>query len=255
MDLAYLNEQGIFPGPNESDEAFELRAKSLLEKSETLCPQRIHELYSCSPTWVEVIFQAKGLRPWEGAATWIRELAGIRSCHIQLKKSLLSKLYTQEEILAHEMVHAMRLNFDEERFEEILAYRTSSYSFRRYFGPLFSKTSHLWMFLGFLCIPWFVFFLEIVWDMDLQSRYFLGLPILGLLVGVLRLSKSQRIFNAALVNLKRAQKQGSSLSLALRLSDAEIMYFAKCTPDAIYAYAEREKEKGLRWQQLFICYF
>lgn len=96
----------------------------------------------------EVRYSNKGLLPWQGGATFIDEDKIV----IQLRKAYERKekiygIYPKEEIIAHELVHAKRMHLDEPCFEEILAYRTSSSPFRRYFGPLFRSSFESVLFL------------------------------------------------------------------------------------------------------------
>jgi hypothetical protein len=62
------------------------------------------------------------------------------------------------------------------------------------------------------------------------------------------------MFSLALKRLEEAAT-GKSLAIALRLTDGEIEQFAKSTVEEIRAFATREKEKSLRWEQLFSSYF
>ena len=138
-NLLTLNSRGIFPGPAESQENFLRRADSSLARNTTSKAfDRTNALFDAIPDWVEIKRDAKGLLPWEGAATWIEENAdGQRISAIQLKPSLPAFLYAPDEVLAHELVHAMRIGFEENRFEEILAYRTSKSWLRRYLARYF----------------------------------------------------------------------------------------------------------------------
>ncbi len=258
--LLSLSLRGIFPGPSESSSAFFLRADSLSAKEFTGSSDSIvlmNKIYSTSPDWIETLVHSKGLCPWEGAAVWIEEKPEVgRTCQIQIKDSFLTRLYSQDEMIAHEMVHAMRLMFDEKRFEEILAYRTSKNRFRRYFGPLFSSPNESKFFLALVIISWLSFWAEIVFDLNLGGEWILALPLLALGFGTIRLWRSQRIFSAALRNLKRAiDKRGNPLAALLRLTDNEIEQFAKCTPQEIRTFATQQKEQCLRWKQLFLDYF
>jgi hypothetical protein len=252
--LFNLNKRGVFPGPNESDENFISRARSL--DFLDLEPKAL-ELFDASADWVEVRLSAKGLLPWEGAATWIEETTdGKRSASIQIKPSLPSFLYAREEVAAHEMAHAMRLMFDEPRFEEILAFQTSKNRFRRYFGPLFSHPTEVKIFVSMMLFSWVAYGMEWIFDLNLIGNYLLFSPLLALALGVLRLYRSQKVFAAALTHLAQAIKNPrKSLAVALRLSDTEIQQFARYSPEEILSFAKKEKENTLRWKQLYLSYF
>src|SRR5579863_9842215 len=92
--LLKLDSEGIFPGPEESEEQFLKRARLLQARSRgreewesaSECTQR---LYGFSMAWMEVSYSNKKLRPWEGAAIWIDETAPV----IQLRKSFQKGSY------------------------------------------------------------------------------------------------------------------------------------------------------------------
>lgn len=253
--LIALNKRGLFPGPQEKDELFFLRAKKTACSSESA--EITKKLFHAVPDWVKIFRSAKGLHFWEAAATWIEEdpRAG-RTATIQIKNSFLNRFYPFEETIAHEMVHAMRLMFDERRFEEILAFRTSKNRFRRYFGPLFSRPRDALGFILFLGLSWFCCLGEMFLDLSLGSSYLMWSPICFLGLAAARLMQSQRVFSKALERLEKAvRKPGQSLAVALRLTDSEIERFAKCSPQEIRSFAAKEAAKNLRWRQLRAAYF
>jgi len=255
-----LNHRGLFPGPQETLEAFTQRVETLPAVTQPFaCPkalERVREIFAVSADWVKIVVQPKGLLPWEAAATWIEEVQGARTCQIQIKHSILSRLYPQEEVVAHEMVHAMRLMFDERRFEEVLAYRTSKNRFRRYFGPLFSNSWDVVILLTLFFVPWVSCGLELLFDWNLGGSVLSLLPLVYLAFKVLQLHRTQSLFQAALSNLDRATRgKGVALATALHLTDEEIALFARLSPQEICAVAEREKERSPRWLQLHTVYF
>jgi len=256
-NLLDLNDRGIFPGPSEQRDQFLKRASAAKEVTAQENLNVTQEIFSASPDWVNIHFKKKGLLPWEGAATWIEEnLEGIRSASIQIKSSFVTRLYPQAEVIAHEMVHAMRLMFEEDRFEEILAFRTSKSRFRRYFGPLFTRPSETKGFvIGMLCI-WLSYWIECIFDFSLGAKYLLWSPMLFLGWGIWRLVHSQKVFSLALNHLEKVTKKpGKSLAVALRLTDREIKQFANSSPEEMLIFAEKEREDSLRWAQLFLAYF
>lgn len=256
INLLDLNRRGIFPGPAESPKSFLSRsALSGKEDSQLKAFELTKALFDAIPDWVEIKRDAKGLLPWEGAATWIEENAdGQRVSAIQLKPSLPAFLYAPDEVLAHELVHAMRIGFEEDRFEEILAYRTSKSWFRRYFGPIFSRPAEVKGFIFLMVATWLLYWTELILDVEWGGAFFLWAPLCAIGWGVFRLIRLQKVFSATLRNLEKAiAKRGKSLAVALRLTDAEIARFAVSSPDEIVAFGE--KETSLRWRQLFAAYF
>jgi hypothetical protein len=154
------------------------------------------------------------------------------------------------------MVHAMRLMFEENRFEEILAFRTSRNRFRRYFGPLFSHPGETKGFVLWMIFCWLLYCSECIFDVSFGAKYLLWSPMLALGWGIYRLIRSQKVFSQALNHLDQAiEKKEKPLAVAVRLSDREIEYFSRSSPEEIRAFAAEEKEKSLRWDQLFSAYF
>ena len=49
--------------------------------------------------------------------------------------------YDYETVIKHELVHAMRCNFHDSFWEELIAYQTSKFSYQRFLVPFISKTS------------------------------------------------------------------------------------------------------------------
>jgi hypothetical protein len=198
---------------------------------------RIRELFDASPGGVRVTWGRKGLMPWEGAATWIEEGTEGRTCSIQINTSFASRLYPQEELIAHEMVHALRCTLDENRFEEILAYRTSKNRFRRYFGPLFSQPRESKIFVLLLLGSWLLAALQLFFDLPLGGGLVFLLPLASLARSLYRLIRSQSLFSLALGNLEQLFP-GKGLSKALYLTDAEIALFARSSPEEIRAWPQ-----------------
>ncbi len=277
MDLVSLNEQGLFPGPEETEELFFLRAAKTREGPVNLRSAKqvsvvnradrfgkvasacsiTKKLFHASPDWMEIHESSKGLRPWEAAAAWIEEDPQTgRRVSIQIKNFFLSRFYPLEETIAHEMVHAMRLTFDERRFEEILAFRTSKNSFRRYFGPLFSQPREALGFVLLLAVSWACCMAETIFDFSMGGNYWLWAPLGFLAVATGRLARSQSVFSKALERLEKAvKKPGQALAVALRLTDREIERFAKCTPDEIASFAAEQRKNDLRWRLISAAYF
>jgi hypothetical protein len=254
INLLALNSRGIFPGPAESPENFLRRGELSGKAPQCKAFELTKALFDAAPDWVEIKQEAKGLLPWEGAATWIEENAdGQKISAIQLKPSLPS-FYSLDEVLAHELVHAMRVGFEESRFEEVLAYQTSKSKFRRYFGPIFSKTAEVKGFIFLMLVTWLLYWTELVLDVEWGGAFFFGAPSLALGWGVFRLMRTQKVFSNALRNLEQViAKPGKSLAVALRLTDAEIAQFAKSSTEEIVAFVK--KETSLRWRQLSAAYF
>jgi hypothetical protein len=249
-EIAALNQRGLFAGPHEAEADFFERVKNL----EVLPSVRL-EQFDAFPDWIEMKVGSEGLSFWEGAATWVEENSlGVRSCQIQVKHSFLTQLYPMQELVEHEMVHAMRLMFDEERFEEILAYQTSKNRFRRYFGPLFSSPKAAKQLISSIFLSWGIYVAEVVFDFPVFEEFIFFAPAFVLGAYLLKLVKSQRVFATALRQLAKVVSKGASpLFVLLRLTDKEIEQFAKSTPEEIAAFAKGQQ--SLRWKQICLSYF
>lgn len=178
-----------------------------------------------SPDWVPVLISPKGLRLWEAGCTWVEENGSVR---IQLHPN--RRLSLQPQVLAHEVVHAVRGAFEEPRFEEILAYRTSSNVFRRLLGPFFQKSSEIRLFL-------------LASLADILQVGFGIWPCATLLISLgygVRLGWNQRRFSRCLRNLPNPQ-------LAIALTDREIIRLAKGEP-----FSQLDDDSP-RWQMIKSC--
>lgn len=259
-NLLNLNLRGLFPGPSETFEAFFARVESLSSKEVSEYSSalvHLNKIYNAAPDWMEATVQSQGLMPWEGAVLWIEESsAQVRTCRIQLNDSFLSRLYPRDEMLAHELVHAMRLMFDEKRFEEILAYQTSKNRFRRYFGPLFSTPKETKGFIALVLLTSVSYWAEVIFNLDLVGEYILALPFFALGLGIFRLWRSQRIFSKALRKIKQLIPASlNPIVIALRLTDAEIERFAKSSSEETRHFIKEQSQRSLRWRQLNQSYF
>lgn len=198
--------RGLIPGPEESEEAFLKRvefATSLVhpEWNEAVLPFKID--------WVPLLYSNQKMAWWEGAATWISD-KGLPS--IQLRKSFEKGSflgYKRSEILSHEAIHAARMRFEEPHFEEVLAYSTAPQAWKRFFGPLFSRT---WEPLVLIA----AMILGIFW---------LWIPMCLIGVSLGWLSCRQWIFKRCCRKL--------SFPVVLTLTDQEMKRFAKLSEEEI----------------------
>lgn len=259
--LRKLGEKGLIPGPGEQEEDFvkridmiqsqkgEIEGKTL-EKWEPNCD----DLYRASPDWIPLTYSNKGLLPWQGAALW---LYGGNIPMIQLRKGFRKgrfMLYSRDEVLKHETVHALRAAFDEPRFEEILAYAHSKSKLRRFLGPLFRKPSHAIFFISLILISLFIqtsslFFLSS--PMLPYIRLVSLLPIADLVFRMASLVKDRRTLSKALQKLALIfPRQKETFPIALRLKDVEIQKFAQDPVEKILDYFEKEIPRSLRIRQI-----
>lgn len=239
--LKELGAAGWIIGPDESVEGFVKRidiqstfSKGKLESIEqnSTVMKQIQERFQVSPSWIQVRYSNRGLKPWEGAASWITEFGN----WIQLRKrfrkgSFLG--YREDDVIIHEAIHSLRFTFEEPRFEEIIAHAFTKKRWRRYLGPLFSTPNQAYIFLTTLFLTPFA--------PIIPSAYLLWR------VGVLM--QSQRLFKKALKKIQALFPKTSPYAVILRLTDAEIQLFAKQDLKTLEDYIQSQKD-SLRWQQL-----
>lgn len=246
MSLDQLARRGFLPGAGETKEAFYQRTASYLSNSLREKMQGAllicQHLFDVEPDWVPLIETRKKLSFWQGAVLWVDEE---ERPLIQIAPRFS---YNRDEMIAHELIHAVRLPLGQKRFEEIIAYQTSRNWWRRTFGPIIRTPYEVYIFLFSLPCSWIPLF----WQEAAYLRFF---TVFLAFFALIRLTLAQRIFRRSRekLSLLLGSKQ-SSLSLAARLTDQEIALFAKWTPEQIRAYVLENEEIELRWKMLLICY-
>lgn len=217
-ELLGLGRRGYIPGPSEDEAVF-------LKRVLKAAPQSDHwdeaqpitlPLFGFSVDWVPIHYSNKNLPFWEGAAMWIGEDFSIQMREGFKKGSYLG--YKREEVLAHEAVHAARMAFEEPKFEEVLAYRTSKNILRKWVGPLFQK-------------PWETVVLMLSLAAAPLGYFWVPLMALGLL-GI-RLAWTQWILSRCLKKLP--------LSIVVCLTDKEIRRFSRLSLSEIETYLKNDQ--------------
>jgi hypothetical protein len=146
--VSSLSKKGIFPFPKETDEEFSIRALAMQEKEaakELPCIpkgelfeacQKIEKKYGIFPSWIHCYYSQQELAQVFAGYCEIDENS---QPIVVLRKGFAKKSsylgYTRTETLSHEMVHAVRINFEESVYEEMMAYHLSPYWWRRSLGP------------------------------------------------------------------------------------------------------------------------
>ena len=230
--LKEANQRGIIIGPNESTQSFAKRFSKKIKQAAWSVPSM--DLYV---DWVRSrddqrsFFSAAHIEldPAEGEATLFLN----RKSYIPL-----------HEQVQHEVVHAARICFEEARFEELLAFRTSSSLLRRFWGPLLASPFDS-LVLVMLC---FVHFIG-AW----LGYYFSSIvPLMSfLLFRVAQLLFNQRILKHATENITQIFEENPDILLC-RLTDQEIVQFAKMDLTRIGSYIRCNH--SLRWKQIKACY-
>lgn len=287
QELINLNARGFIPGPREGEEAFLQRVKycenlkgefasqlgqqlplelaSMPLELEKEVNGKTKALFDIVLDWVPVVFSNYKMALWHGGCAWIFQMSqdSPTAAFFQLRKSLAKKqtylgLYDREELVEHESAHVGRMMFQEPKFEEVIAYRTSKSAFRKFFGPIVQAPweSLLFLLILFFCLIGELYFLSsnasgwgglLMW---LKGAAVL-LIILGLGRVVLRqwqFSRCHKVLESALGNGQKAD------AVIYRLQDHEIISFGKMTQEAIRKYAQEQDSKSLRWKVINRAY-
>lgn len=285
--LIEWNSKGLIPGPMESEEDFTKRAVYCLELKERISKElqtdlgeeasgnsslllsgikKAKSIYGIEPLWIPIFFSNYRLSCWHGGCAWIFQMTENEplGALLQLRQKFKASdtylsLYHRDELIAHEMAHVGRMAFEEPRFEEFLAYKTSSSRFRRWFGPIIQSSVESMLLFILLGLIFFVDISLIAFgelDAYTTAMWLKLLPLCILSVGLFRLWTRHRILNLCLNNLTLClcDKQ-KALEVAYRLCDAEIKAFSKMTCEAICKYAEENRKASLRWRMINKVYF
>lgn len=287
--LLDFNRQGLIPGPEESEIDFLKRCNYCLNLKATIHSQlsqdipflhedhastdflkdafpKTKELYDIQPSWIPVFFSNYKLSPWHGGCAWIfqQDDYSPTGAFFQLRQEFRNsktylKFYQRDELIAHELVHVGRMMFQEPKFEEILAYRSSDSLFRRFFGPIIEAA---WESALFVFVLLFIFILDLSVIVMGRPEYYqailwMKLIPLALVIGAfLRLAIRQKQFKACLKQLEEVVGDHQKANaIALRLQDKEMIAMGKWEKEQILNYAKQSGETSLRWKIIAKAYF
>jgi hypothetical protein len=129
--------------------------------------------------------------------------------------------YTLHTVIAHELIHAIRKDFPDSYWEELLAYQVCLYGYQRFLGPIFSLKSFRSFLAITLCLWW-------------MTPYVMACFIPCLAVYLIRGYLGYRRLNRV---KKRLLDQGFSDSLSfqklIRLSPQELAVLSQKTPSGV----------------------
>lgn len=252
--LNELNHEGFICGPSENEEIFfkrceALRDKKLLEeRSKPLNVSLLEKIelkeFDLSIDWCCGETRKKTWLPWVAAETQIFEdERGL----FPLVKILQKK--REDEALKHEFLHVARCAFNENIFEEILAFKTSTKKWRRFWGALFRSSKERSLFLISILVALLFSWIE---SSSHLTEGVQGFPWIVLSLMAIRLVKDQRNLSKALIRLSKMFTYPQPLAIALRLTDKEIIAFSKESIDNLKRYIGRQS--SLRWKQILASY-
>lgn len=279
--LLKLNAQGIIPGPNETEEEFLKRADYCLNLNQKIpelmgdeppfqsdsffqAPIKItSSLFHIAPHWIPIYFSNYSLTPWHGGCAWIFQLSEETptTAIFQLRRAFRNSrkylgIYDRDELVSHEMAHVGRMMFEEPRFEEILAYRTSRSRLRRWLGPIVQSSMESMLFVLILLMTFFFDLFLLFMQPDDFLKYSLWLKTIPLAVAgfaLMRLWIRHRTFSRCWHRLNGLLKREELTNgMIYRLTDWEIDQFAQWDNEQISQYIQNEP--SLRWKLIRKAY-
>lgn len=282
--LLKLNKIGLIPGPQESVEEFTRRADYCLHLKNHLSDELKTNLdaeiapidilepatmtlsmkYDIAPHWIPLFFSNYRLPLWHGGCAWIYQMTedSPTAALIQLRRKFEETkkylgIYHRDELITHELCHVGRMKYQEPKYEEMLAYRTSEYSFRRLFGSLFQSSIESVIFLLIIfMLAVFDFFLI---STDRHDAYTMALwlkaiPVALILAAITRLVHRRKTLEKCRKNLEAVFGKKYAEAVLYRLTDDEITRFSKYNSEHIKAYANTQAAQELRWRVITAAY-
>lgn len=232
-ELREFAERGFIVGPEESEDEFLLRVEISPTAKETRLPEELYarcrDQWGFAIPWVAVEmsnrlawWHAGAMEYWEGRPK------------IQMSRMVWKHNFpiSRDDLLIHEWFHVARVGFDELRFEEVMAYR-SSRGLRRWLSPLFQAS---WEAIAFvlLCLAGPLFVLS-GWE-----YFFLPIALYSLwLVG--RVAVKHWLLDRCL----RRLPVSDPIHLALFLTDREVVGLSEGM-----LRAKARAGASLRWRQI-----
>ena len=225
QELLAFNAKGFIPGPNETEEQFlkriEITRQSYVRESLPRAhlewtKHHLSQLFGFEPESLIAFYSNENLTPWQGAACWIDE-KGVSTLQLRkgFQKGRYLRLYSREEILSHEAIHAARSAFHEPENEEFFAYSSSEKKWRRVLGPIIKRPWEVWGFLGSLLLALFF-----DWGVHLA--------LFWICTGFSRLTIQHLRRFRACKNLKKQGQDNTKIrAILFRLTDQEIRQLAK----------------------------
>jgi|GEM_PF-3403208 len=210
--------RGFIPGENEDETSFRRRVNNSPSSSKFL-------LYDMQVDWVDIRV-GSDVRFWEGGYT-----AFENDTVLIVLPRRISSLLDFDELLQHELIHAVRSGFHNSRYEELIAYQVSKRGYRRFLGPLFESRWSAW------------FFILVAFAGAVASPAFYGafaIPFLWYLPKMRRFTKA----------VKRIQSlfHDNPIAAVLSFSDEDIEYFATNSLNSCKKYVLNNN--SIRFQQL-----
>ena len=212
--------------------------------------EKTEKLFGFRADWVPAFFPTRGLGLLWGGCTVITD-SGFPVFF--LRRGFRSKpkwfIYRRDELLAHELCHAVRGCLEDEPYEEHFAYMTSDSAFRRWTGNCFR---HEWDAIAFLIPVVLLLAVQIIvytglLNLPLWPFWILAFAFPAFLF--VRNIPDRRMFFAARSKLEKSGFAKPDAAL-FRMTADEIRALARTPDDQIEQYLENKSGAELRWQIL-----
>ena len=212
--------------------------------------EKTEKLFGFRADWVPAFFPTRGLGLLWGGCTVITD-SGFPVFF--LRRGFRGKpkwfIYRRDELLSHELCHAVRGCLEDEPYEEHFAYMTSDSAFRRWTGNCFRRE---WDAIAFL-IPVILLLAAQV----IVYTGILNLPLLPFWIIafafpaflIVRNIPARRAFFTARAKLEKAGFTKPDAAL-FRMTSDEIRTLARMSDDRTEQYLKDRSGAELRWQIL-----
>ncbi len=261
-ELLSYNQLGLIPGPAENKEDFFLRAAYSLNIQSKIQGNSLNidtalkdaqDIYDISPAWVPILHEKKGLFPWHGGSIWIFQLKEKDPLCALIQLNPQCRWKKAEEIALHELCHIGRLAFQEPKFEEVIAYRSSKSRFSKYLGGLIQNQIESLLFvitLALILIVDLYLLLNGTLEQMITLSWLKLIPACMILYAFARNFILQRQFDSALKNIEPFFTR--PMAALYRLTDHEIIQFSKWKKEKIKSYIDTQE--SLRWKVIRLAY-
>ena len=244
---------GFICGPKESEKEFDQRV-AFLNKEENLLfliqsekdlknaevLKLKVETLDISLNWFFFSEKKVKLGLFEAGATYEIQHCGQKIPFVEYKKN---PFCDKEEVLLHEAIHAMRICYNENLFEEILAYCFSKSILRRLFGPFFHSVNEIYCFF----ISYLICLASQMYEYCFS--YVCSIFLVIFMFFLLRAAFLHLVFNLALIKIKRLFPYINPKKIALFFTDKEFFFFAFFTVKRLQIFLKNQF--SFRWKQVF----
>ena len=212
--------------------------------------EKTENLFGFRADWVPAFFPTRGLGLLWGGCTVITD-SGFPVFF--LRRGFRTKpkwfIYRRDELLAHELCHAVRGCLEDEPYEEHFAYMTSDSAFRRWTGNCFRRE---WDAIAFLIPVVLLLAVQVVvytglLNLPLWPFWIFAFAFPAFLI--VRNIPDRRRFFAARRKLERSGFEKPDAAL-FRMTTDEIRTLARTPDDEMEAFLENKSGAELRWQIL-----